>query len=70
MAITVEDLVTYVRKNKESLTLAVREQETSPYALRNAFAEDGIELTPDELNTLCDIVRTVIDYINNEEDFR
>jgi len=47
----------FVRNNKDNLRYAVTQHEDCWYNIREQMAEQGIELTPDELNDLVSLVR-------------
>ena len=47
----------FIRKNKDNLRYAVAQYEDCWYNIREQMAEQGIELTPDELNDLVSLVR-------------
>ncbi len=61
-----EGWLDYVRKNKSALQFAIDNHDDSWYNIRQSIAEQGVELTPDELKNLVELIRDSIREIENE----
>jgi hypothetical protein len=55
----------HVSQNRESLEKAVDRYEEG-YNVRNDMAEQGMELTPDELKVLTELIRDCLDVLDRE----
>ena len=56
----------YVRKNKNFLQFAIDNYDDAWYNVRQDIAEQGVELTPDELKDLVEMVRDSLKEIEDE----
>jgi len=60
-------LVEYVKEKRGRLEGAIENYEQDSRGLRNLIAEMGVELTPQELTNLVDVIKTVIQHIDAGE---
>ena len=58
--------VAHVSKNREGLEEAVAAYDSAWYNVRNHMAESGIEVTPDELKELTELIRACLDVLDDE----
>jgi len=56
----VDPLIEYVRQHSKALVLALEDYRQNPVLVRNMFAENGKEVTPDELKLFCDLLESLI----------
>ena len=56
----------YVKKNKTLLKFAIDNYDDAWYNVRQDMAEKGVELTPDELKNLVELIRESIGEIEDE----
>ena len=56
----VDPLIEYVRQHRKALVLALEDYRQNPVSVRNMFAEQGKEVTPDELKEFCDLLESLI----------
>ena len=56
----------YVKKNKTLLKFAIDNYDDAWYNVRQDIAEKGVELTPDELKNLVELIRESIGEIEDE----
>lgn len=61
-----EIFVAHVSNNRESLEQAVDAYDSAWYNVRNHMAESGIEVTPDELEELTELIRACLDVLDDE----
>ena len=59
--------VAHVNRNRAALDEAVKAYDKSWTSVRDHMAESGIEVTPDELKELTELIRACIDAIDNKE---
>ena len=60
-------LAEYVKEKRWRLEGAIENYEQDSRALRNLIAEMGVELTPQELTNLVNVIKTVIQHIDAGE---
>ena len=53
--------LSYFYNNRETLKTAIEQYRDNPAEMRNLFAENGKELTPQELKEFCDQLEELID---------
>jgi len=61
-----EIFVAHVSENRENLEAAIGKYDDAWYKVRNELAEHGVELTPDELKELTEIIRACLDVLDDE----
>ena len=61
-----EIFVAHVSKNRESLESAVDKYDDSWSSVRNELAENGMEVTPNELKELTELIRACLDVLDDE----
>ena len=54
-----QKLLEYVKTNRVSLSAMIQEYQRDPVGLRNAVAEQGVELTPDQIKKIVELVLEV-----------
>ena len=55
------NFIDYLLQNKQGVKKIIARYEENPYKLRQDMAEDGFELTPDELKLIIKALRDTID---------
>jgi len=55
------NFIDYLLQNKQGVKKIIARYEKNPYKLRQDMAEDGFELTPDELKLIIQALRDTID---------
>jgi len=53
--------LSYFYNNRETLKIAIEDYRNHPAEMRNLFAENGKELTPQELKEFCDELEGLIE---------
>ena len=53
--------LSYFYNNRETLKRAIEQYRDNPTEMRNLFAENGKELTPQELKEFCDELEALIE---------
>jgi hypothetical protein len=61
-----EIFVAHVSKNRKNLESAVGKYDDSWSKVRNELAENGMEVTPDELKELTELIRACLDVLDDE----
>lgn len=61
-----EIFVAHVSENRENLEAAVDKYYESWSKVRNELAENGVELTPNELKELTELIRACLDVLDDE----
>ena len=61
-----EIFVAHVSKNRESFESAVDKYDDSWSSVRNELAENGMEVTPNELKELTELIRACLDVLDDE----
>ena len=55
------NFIDYLLQNQQGVKKIIARYEKNPYKLRQDMAEDGFELTPDELKLIIQALRDTID---------
>jgi len=55
----------YVEENREGLESAIDSYDEAWYNVRNQMAEHGMEVTPDELQELTELIRDCMDILDD-----
>jgi DNA replication protein DnaD len=61
-----EIFVAHVSKNRKNLESAVDKYDDSWSKVRNELAENGMEVTPNELKELTELIRACLDVLDDE----
>lgn len=61
-----QQIIDFVKKDKEKIRNAVELYDDYPHVLRNLIAEEGVELTPDQLFRTISFVKEALEIIDNE----
>ena len=55
------NFIDYLLQNKQGVKKIIARYEANPYKLRQDMAEDGFELTPDELKLIIQALKDTVD---------
>ena len=56
----------YIRKNMNDIKTSIDLFHEKPYNVRNFIAEKGLEYTPDQLNKMMNLIKEIVEEIDNE----